>query len=91
MVCSLTTKLDEMEQRWDGQHKSQPMKNKTFKNHDWKPRSARQSNQEQRSQEEPTCYRCGKSGHLKIGCRAILDPKQQTSLNYKESAAAGRR
>ena len=80
-----------MEQRWDGQHKSQPMKKKTVKNHDWKPRSARPSNQEQRSQEEPTCCRCGKSGHMKIGCRAILDPKQQTSLNYRESAAAGRR
>ncbi|XP_033725272.1 paraneoplastic antigen Ma3 homolog [Pecten maximus] len=39
--------------------------------------------------EEPTCYRCGQKGHIKLGCRAKL--QRPSALNDQRPASRGRR
>jgi len=89
MVCTLATRMDKMQRHWDGRQTSQPPK--TFKNEARKSSSSQHSTHQRKSVKEPTCFRCGKSGHVKIGCRAVLDPEERNSLNFEESAATGQR
>jgi len=41
--------------------------------------------------EEPTCWRCGQTGHLQYGCRVQLDHQRRKPLNSRKSAPRGKR
>jgi hypothetical protein len=92
LVCSLQSRLDSLENK--SRHKpifTQRQDNRFQQTHLSQRKTFQQPTKSKwkSSSYVPTCYRCGKLGHVKIGCRAILPMDEDTAGNDAESAAVG--
>ena len=91
MVCSLNTKFEEFQKNFNSPGKKPSNNTNRRRNRNGGNKENEQSDgpHEPSARPEVTCYRCGQTGHVRIGCRAVRTPEQQANLNSTESAAKG--
>ena len=95
LVCSLTTKVDELQQNFNSKVSTAKPKysGNRQQRQQWSKHNSGESSFDKGSGKRPpiTCYRCGQVGHLKHGCRVELTDEMIQSLNSNGSTATGYR